>query len=106
MSSRYINTKLKLAEVGAQTPTLIYRTVKYPEIPLNINDIYVYTTEGDRLDLLAQQFYSDINLYWIISSANPDKISFSSLFLSPGTELRIPTDLGSILFEYNKLNSF
>ena len=34
------------------------------------------------------------------------KISFSSLFLSPGTELRIPTDLGSILFEYNKLNSF
>ena len=41
MSSRYINTKLKLAEVGAQTPTLIYRTVKYPEIPLNINDIYV-----------------------------------------------------------------
>ena len=106
MSSRYRNTKLKPAEVGAQTPTLIYKTVKYPEIPLNVNDIYVYTTEGDRLDLLAEQFYSDINLYWIISSANPDKISFSSLFLSPGTELRIPTDLGSILFEYNKLNSF
>ena len=106
MVSRYLNTRLKPAEVGAKTPTLIYRTVKYPEIPLSVNDIHVYTTEGDRLDLLAEQFYNDINLYWIISSANPDKISFSSLFLSPGTELRIPTELGSIIFEYNKLNSF
>lgn len=106
MPSRYLDTRLKTAEVGAQTPTLIYRTVKYPEIPLDVNDIYVYTTEGDRLDLLAQQFYNDITLYWIISSANPNKINFSSLFLSPGTELRIPTDIGSILFEYNKLNSF
>ena len=78
----------------------------YPNIPLAESDEYVITTVGDRLDLLAEQFYNDINLYWIISSANPDKISFSSLFLSPGTELRIPTELGSIIFEYNKLNSF
>lgn len=106
MPSRYLDTKLKLAEVGAQTPTLVYKTVKYPEIPLSVNDIYVITTEGDRLDLLALQFYNDTNLYWIISAANPDKLGFSSLFINAGTELRIPTELGSILFEYNKLNSF
>jgi hypothetical protein len=47
-----------------------YSTVKYPEIPLSADDIYVLTNEGDRLDLLAQQYYGDVNLYWIISVAN------------------------------------
>ena len=72
MSSRYVNTRLKPAEVGAQTPTLIYKTVKYPEIPLNVNDIYVYTTEGDRLDLLAEQFYSEIKLVFHLYSYLPE----------------------------------
>ena len=26
----------------------VYRTVKYPEIPLDENDIYVTTVQGDR----------------------------------------------------------
>lgn len=104
--SRYIAAGTKFTQlVGTRTPTLVYKTTKYPEIPLNINDIYVYTTEGDRLDLLAQQFYNDITLYWIIASANPDKVSFSSLFINQGTELRIPTDIGSILTEFNVLNN-
>ena len=28
-----------------------YKALKYPEIPLSIEDIYVITTSGDRLDL-------------------------------------------------------
>ena len=27
----------------------ILRNIKYPEIPLDINDIYVYSTIGDRI---------------------------------------------------------
>ena len=38
---------------------LVYRTSRYPEILLSPNDIYVYTTQGDRFDTLAQQYYSD-----------------------------------------------
>ena len=106
MSSRYtsINTTLDQIPVSNKE-TLGYQTVKYPEIPLSINDIYVITTEGDRLDLLAQQFYNDINLYWIISSANPDYINYGSLFIAPGTELRIPTDISTIKFLFNQLNN-
>ena len=39
-----------------------YKALKYPEIPLSINDIYLITTTGDRLDLLANQFYKDVEL--------------------------------------------
>ena len=57
---------------------LRYRDVKYPLIPRAENDIYVFTGDGDRYDILAQQYYNDSSLYWIISSANygtrPDSV--------------------------------
>ena len=45
-----------------------YSLTRYPEIPLNINDIYVTTISGDRLDLLANQFYNDIRLWYNCSA--------------------------------------
>jgi phage tail protein X len=106
MPSRYISINTILDQVPvSKKETLGYQTVKYPEIPLSVNDIYVITTEGDRLDLLAQQFYNDINLYWIISAANPDIINLGSFFLNPGTELRIPTDISTIKVLFNNLNN-
>ena len=74
-----------------------YRYFKYPEIPLSINDLYVTTTVGDRLDMLAHQFYKDIDLWWVISSANPDIIRRDSFNLKPGIEIRIPQDIQDIL---------
>jgi hypothetical protein len=50
--------------------TRYYKNSKYPRIPLSINDIYVITTERDRLDILAQQYYGDSSLWWIISIDN------------------------------------
>jgi hypothetical protein len=102
MPSRYTSIDTILDKVPvSKKETLGYQTVKYPEIPLSINDIYVITTLGDRLDSLAQQFYNDVNLYWIISSANPDALNLGSLFIAPGTELRIPTDVSTIKFLFN-----
>jgi hypothetical protein len=43
---------------------------KYPQIPLSINDTYVFAEEGDRFDVLAQQYYGDSSLWWVISLAN------------------------------------
>jgi hypothetical protein len=48
----------------------VYQTTKYPEVPLSDEDIYVYATQGDRFDVLAQQYYGDQSLWWIISIAN------------------------------------
>ena len=52
---RYLNTPSFLTIKGNQ-----YKgTTKYPDLPLSFNDIYVYTDEGDRFDILAQNYYGD-----------------------------------------------
>jgi nucleoid-associated protein YgaU len=81
-----------------------YTTIKYPEIPLSVDDFYVITTIGDRLDNLANQFYEDVNLWWVITSANPDVIKRDSFMLEPGIEIRIPANLQTILENFNELN--
>ena len=82
-----------------------YDTTKYPEIPFRSNDIYVITGFGDRLDLLANQYYSDTTLYWIIAIANPDVINFGSIYIEEGTQLRIPLNINQIINSYKSLNS-
>lgn len=106
--NRYSNIEiLKNISYGAEVTvgTQYYATTKYPEVPLNENDIYVITDFGDRLDLLANQFYQDITLYWIIAIANPNKLSLGSINIPTGTQLRIPTDIVGILQSYNELNA-
>ena len=78
--------------------------LKFPEIPLSADDLYVITTTGDRLDLLANQFYNDIRLWWIIAAANPNIIRRDSFALAPNIELRIPSNEQDIIDNYEDLN--
>jgi hypothetical protein len=80
-----------------------YGTTKYPEIPLDFNDIYVYSTVGDRFDILAQQYYSDSTLWWVISIANTN-LTQGSYFIPEGSQIRIPANIASIISRYNALN--
>ena len=80
-----------------------YKPLKYPPIPLDIDDIYVITTVGDRLDLLANQFYGDVRLWWIISSANMNEIRRDSFALKPGIEIRIPYNIEDILSDFEEI---
>jgi hypothetical protein len=80
-----------------------YGTTKYPEIPLSFNDIYVYSTVGDRFDILAQQYYNDASLWWVISIANTNLIQ-GSYFIPEGSQIRIPANIASILSQYKTLN--
>lgn len=80
-----------------------YKNSKYPIIPLSVNDIYVITTIGDRYDLLAQQYYNDFSLWWIISIAN-DNLPQNSLYPPVGEQIRIPTNVSDILAKYRNLN--
>ena len=57
------------------------------------------------MDILANQFYGDDSNWWIIAIANPNAISFNSIFITPGTELRIPTNYDNIISQFSKLNS-
>jgi len=83
---------------------LYYRTVYYPEINPSETDIYVEAEWGDRLDLLANQFYKDSTLYWIIALANPNTVGFGQLNIPQGTQLRIPVNISGIIDNYNRLN--
>tara|TARA_B100000287_G_C20648430_1_gene785982 strand:- start:162 stop:461 length:300 start_codon:yes stop_codon:yes gene_type:complete len=80
------------------------KNVKYPPIPLDITDIYIISKDGDRLDNLANQFYKDSDLWWIISKANPNKISRDSFFIKPGLQIRIPTEIEDILEDFEQTN--
>jgi len=100
---RYQDIKI-LSDSPVKPDVRFYATTRYPEIPLSENDIYVITVLGDRLDLLAQQYYGDFTLYWIISAAN-DALTKNSLFVPEGTQIRIPTDTGRIIAQFNILNS-
>ena len=83
---------------------LVYKTSRYPEVPLSSNDIYVYTTQGDRFDTLAQQYYGDSSMWWIISIAN-ESLKQNSYYLPLGIQIRIPANVASIIADYNKLNN-
>ena len=76
---------------------------QYPNIPLSSDDVYIITTIGDRLDYLAYTYYLDSELWWIISTAN-NNVTKGSLFPIPGTQLRIPSNLNSIMTLFNNFN--
>ena len=84
----------------------VYKYLKYPNIPLSVDDIYATTLVGDRLDLIADQFYKDVDLWWVITTANPDIIRRDSFNLKPGLQIRIPSPnrITGILRSFEQLN--
>jgi hypothetical protein len=82
--------------------TRYYRSVIYPDIPVTADDIYVITTGGDRYDTLAQQFYGDSSLWWVIATANNSKKD--SLVVAQGIQLRIPNDPGAARRSFDDVN--
>jgi len=97
---RYNNTDILTTEY---TNRPYYKGKFYPNVPLSESDVYVITTVGDRLDNLAYSYYRDSTLWWIIAMAN-NNITKGALFLEPGTQLRIPTDINIILNQYKQFN--
>jgi hypothetical protein len=54
--NRYRQTNLILSTAKNYSQRKrMYRTVKYPRVPLSNTDIYVYAEEGDRFDQLAEE---------------------------------------------------
>jgi hypothetical protein len=98
MSSRYQDIQLKKTEDGKR----VTRSVIYPPIPKTVDDIYVLTTPGDRLDLLAHKYYKDVNMAWIIAEANG--VGKGTYSIAAGTQLRIPANREEIMAEYKRLN--
>tara|TARA_Y100000361_G_C11052710_1_gene286146 strand:- start:256 stop:561 length:306 start_codon:yes stop_codon:yes gene_type:complete len=86
------------------TKNRFYKNIEYPTIPVDITDVYIISRYGDRLDQMAYDFYQDSNLWWIISRANPGKISRDSFYITPGHQIRIPQDINPIIEKFKTLN--
>jgi len=73
-----------------------------PVIPISDDDIYIKTTSIERLDKLAQTFYENPSLWWLIAACNG--LGKGSLIVPRNTRLRIPPNQN--IREYiNILNS-
>ena len=80
--------------IDSQTKKRRKETIIYSTIPKNIDDIYLISKIGDRLDLLAEQFYKDVNKWTLIARAN--NIGKGTLEIIPGTQIRIPASINLI----------
>ena len=98
--NRYNSIQLKKDSEGKR----YIRSVVYPSIPETLDDIYVETEYGDRVDILAHQFYNDASLWWIITTANPGKLRRDSYVCQAGLQIRIPIDPNPIIDEFERIN--
>lgn len=79
------------------------RPVFYPNVEESPDDIYVITTDGDRFDKLSMSFYGSVGYWWVIAVANQISVS-DSLFIAPGTQLRIPENPEEYVRQYQDFN--
>tara|TARA_Y100000004_G_scaffold181983_1_gene228238 strand:+ start:223 stop:525 length:303 start_codon:yes stop_codon:yes gene_type:complete len=98
--SRYNDTRIK------QNKDLnrVYSYTIYPRIPIKNSDIFITPAYGTRLDLLANEYYKDSTLWWIIAQANGIK-GFTALTTENFRgQLRIPTEIQDILSKFKSMN--
>ena len=81
----------------------VYLTTVYPVVRPSLSDIVVVSNEGDYLDTLAFKFYGDPTLWWILALVN--NLGKGRLSVTPGINLRVPTNTSEIIDQFNKLNT-
>jgi hypothetical protein len=80
----------------------VFKTTRYPKIPITINDIYIVANETDYLDSLAYKYYRDNTLWWIIAQAN----GIGGTLKAPtGVRIRIPQNVNNIILNFRRENN-
>lgn len=74
----------------------------YPKIKATNEDIYIISTQSDRLDLLASRYYGNPTYWWIIAVAN--NLNDASLSIEIGKQLRIPGNVTAVINEFERIN--
>ena len=57
-----------------------------------MQDQYIQVTQTDRLDIIAQKYYGDKSLWYVIANAN--NVGKGTICIHKGTILRIPSRTG------------
>ena len=86
--NRYNKTQITRNTVDGKQTDKVYRQTITPSFNRNEKDTYFYSRDSDRLDLLANEFYGDTTLWWVIASAN--NLGKGTFSIPPGKLIRIP----------------
>jgi len=78
-------------------------TTHYAKIESKNSDIIYRVKYGDSYSTLANRFYKDQTLWWVIARAN--KEFKGNIRPKVGQKLTIPTDISDIINDLNYLNS-
>jgi len=98
--SRYNNTRVRFKKEYGRT----YSYTMYPKIPIKNSDVFITPQYGIRLENLANKYYQDTSLWWIIAQANGIK-GFTALYTKNFKgELRIPTEIQDIINDFESMN--
>jgi hypothetical protein len=73
MANRYNTSKILRDENG----TRYLNRVEYPSIPIRDNDVFIRGVFGETFMNIANRFYQDKDLWWIIARANNQVIQFT-----------------------------
>lgn len=89
--SRYETADVERLQKDGQTRLTV---IPQPTTALVVVD-YAYhrVVQGERIDMLADQYLGDPELWWVIAEANPQRSFYDPLPV--GTLLRIPSGIRS-----------
>ncbi len=92
MINRYSNNKKLKTKSGKE----YLSTVKFSEVEYDINDIYIISKQGDRLDLYAEKYYDgDVTKWVYIARAN--FLGKGTMSVEPNLQIRIPMNTDTII---------
>jgi hypothetical protein len=99
MARRYQNIQVR----KTLNKKIGYLPTFYPSVTVTNEDYYIIAREQDRMDLLANDFYGDPTLWWVIAMAND--LDRDSMFPPLGFQLRIPNNANDAITEFDQLNN-
>jgi hypothetical protein len=79
-----------------------YNSLNLPSFLESSSDVVINVNNATRLDSLAQQFFGDATLWWVIALYN--NLGDASLFVKDRTFLRIPSNIETVFNEIRNLN--
>jgi len=97
---RYDYNKFKRDRVTGKRyylPTIV------SSIPISDTDKFVNVVVGERFDTLAQKFYGDSSLWWIIAKAND--MADGKIMIDAEKKIRVPMNIQPILIQLEKSNA-
>ena len=99
MARRYEDIQTQKTSSGK----LGYLPTLYPSVTLSNEDYYIIARDQDRMDLVAQDYYGDSTLWWVIAMAND--LPGDTMYPPLGFQLRIPNDASRAIDQFEQLNS-